>query len=77
MDNGDAVHDWCVAGYGIMLKSMLDVADDLMAGRLERILTDWTAGEMPIVALFPDRATMPRKTRVFLDAMTRAFETAS
>lgn len=74
VDNGDAVHDWCVAGYGIMLKSMLDVADDLIAGRLERIIPDWTAGEMPIAALFPDRTTMPRKTRVFLDAMINAFE---
>lgn len=73
VDNGDAVHDWCVFGHGIMLKSMIDVADDVSAGRLERVLPEWTAGEMPIVALFPDRATMPRKTRVFLDAMVKAF----
>lgn len=71
-DNGDAVHDWCIAGHGIMLKSMVDVAEDMSAGRLERVLPDWTAGSMPIVALFPDRATMPRKTRVFVDAMINA-----
>jgi DNA-binding transcriptional LysR family regulator len=76
VDNGDAVHDWCVAGHGIMLKSIVDVADDVSAGRLERVLPDWTAGDMPIVALFPDRATMPRKTRVFLDAMVQAFGSA-
>ncbi|RYE99044.1 MAG: LysR family transcriptional regulator, partial [Oxalobacteraceae bacterium] len=76
VDNGDAVHDWCIAGHGIMLKSMIDVADDVSTGKLERVLPEWTAGEMPIVALFPDRATMPRKTRVFLDAMVRIFETA-
>lgn len=69
VDNGDAVHDWCVAGLGIALKSIVDVAADLRAGRLERLLPDWHAGETPIVALFPNRATMPRKTRVFLDAM--------
>ena len=73
VDNGDAVHDWCAAGLGIMLKSMVDVADDVSEGRLERVLPEWTAGEMPIVALFPDRATMPRKTRVFVDAMITAF----
>ncbi len=73
VNNGDAVHDWCIAGSGIMLKSMIDVADDVSAGRLERVLPGWTAGDMPIVALFPDRATMPRKTRVFLDAMVQAF----
>lgn len=69
VDNGDAVHDWCVAGLGIMLKSQVDVAADLRAGTLEHVLPGWHAGDTPIVALFPDRATMPRKTRVFLDAM--------
>lgn len=69
VDNGDAVHDWCLAGHGIMLKSTVDVAADLASGKLERLLPDWHAGAMPIVALFPARATMPRKTRVFLDAM--------
>lgn len=69
VDNGDAVHDWCVAGLGIALKSQFDVAADLRAGALEHVLPGLHAGDTPIVALFPDRVTMPRKTRVFLDAM--------
>lgn len=73
VDNGDALHDWCLAGNGIMLKSMIDVAQDLSAGRLERVLPAWSAGDMPIVAMFPARANVPHKTRVFLDAMTSAF----
>ncbi len=72
VDNGDAVHDWCVSGLGIALKSEVDVAPDLRAGTLEHILPDWHAGDTPIVALFPDRIAMPRKTRVFLDAMLAA-----
>lgn len=69
VDNGDVVHDWCAAGLGIMLKSVVDVGPDLRAGVLEHVLPEWHAGDTPIIALFPDRATMPRKTRVFLDAM--------
>lgn len=69
VDNGDAVHDWCVAGLGITLKSRVDVAADLRAGMLEQVMPGWHADNTPIVALFPDRVTMPRKTRVFLDAM--------
>lgn len=72
MDNGDAVHDWCVAGLGIALKSQVDVAADLRDGVLDHILPEWHAGDTPIVALFPDRVTMPHKTRVFLDAMLAA-----
>ncbi|MEH3036085.1 MAG: LysR substrate-binding domain-containing protein [Sphingomonas adhaesiva] len=72
VDNGDAVHDWCIAGLGIALKSQIDVAADLRDGTLLHVLPAWHAGDTPIVALFPDRATMPRKTRVFLDAMLAA-----
>lgn len=71
-DNGEVVHDWCVGELGVMLKSQVDVARDVDRGLLERVLPDWHAGAAPIVALFPDRATMPRKTRVFLDAMVAA-----
>lgn len=71
-DSGDAVHGWCVAGLGITFRSYMDVAGELRAGTLERVLPGWHAGDAPIVALFPDRASMPRKTRVFLDAMVSA-----
>lgn len=72
VNNGDALHDWCVAGLGIALRSTVDVASDLRAGSLNRVLPDWHAGDTSIVALFPERATMPRKTRVFIDAMLEA-----
>ena len=72
VDNGDAVHDWCVAGLGIALKSQIDVAADLRDGTLDHVLPGWHAGATPIVGLFPDRVTMPRKTRVFLDSMLAA-----
>lgn len=73
VDNGDALHDWCLAGAGIMLKSRVDVDADLAGGRLERVLEGWSAGDMPIVALFPSRTNLPRKTRVFLDALIARF----
>lgn len=72
VDNGDALHDWCLAGHGIMMKSIVDMGDDLAAGRLERVLPGWSGGAMPIVALFASRHHQPRKLRVFLEAMTGA-----
>ncbi|MCQ8239377.1 LysR substrate-binding domain-containing protein [Rhizosaccharibacter radicis] len=68
-DDGDTVQDWCVAGHGIAAKSELDVNAELSDGRLERVLPDWHAGERPVAALFPARAGMPRKTRMFIEAM--------
>lgn len=68
-DNGDAVHDWAIAGMGIMLKSELDVVGDMQAGLLERLLPQWDGGQSPVVALYPSARHLPLKTRVFLDEM--------
>jgi len=67
VDNGDTVHDWALAGLGIMLKSEVDVMEDLTAGRLERVLPDWDGGEAPIVALYPSAQHVPLKTQLMLD----------
>lgn len=72
VDNGDALHDWCVAGHGVMMKSIVDLGDDLASGRLERVLPGWNGGDIPIVALFASRHHQPRKLRIFLDAMGSA-----
>ncbi|MGU3665776.1 LysR family transcriptional regulator [Methylobacterium sp. A49B] len=71
VDDGDAVHDWGLAGLGIMLKSQVDIAADLMAGRLEQVLPGWDGGEAPVVALYPSGRNPPLKTRVLLDALER------
>jgi hypothetical protein len=47
----------------------VDIAADLAAGRLERVPPQWSGGGAPIVALYPTARHLPRKTRVFLDAM--------
>jgi DNA-binding transcriptional LysR family regulator len=68
-DSGDAVHTWALAGYGVMLRSLIDVAPDLAAGRLERVLPRWSSGSAPVYALFPSKHQLPLKTRVLLDAL--------
>ncbi len=67
-DNGDAVHDWALLGCGIMLKSAIDVASDLAAVRLERVLPEWRSAPAPIYALIPSSRHLAPKTRVFLEA---------
>lgn len=70
-DSGDVVHDWAVAGHGIMVKSEIDVVQELRDGRLERVLPAWHAGSAPVVALFPSARQLPTKTRVLLEALSR------
>jgi hypothetical protein len=45
-----------------MLKSEVNVAGDLAAGRLERVLPDWDGGRAPIVALYQSAQFVPLKT---------------
>ncbi|TXN08720.1 LysR family transcriptional regulator [Methylobacterium sp. WL103] len=68
-DSGDAVHDWALAGAGIMLKSALDLSTDLAANRLERVLPDYASAPSPVYALFASAQTMSTRARVFIDAM--------
>ena len=71
VDDGEVVHDWALAGHGIMLKSEVDVAEDLGTGRLEHVLPGWHGGDAPVVALYPNAEHQPLKLRAFLDELTR------
>jgi DNA-binding transcriptional LysR family regulator len=69
-NSGDAVHHWALAGHGVMLKSRIDVATDLIAGRLEHVLRQWQSAPVPIYALLPSRRHLAMKSRVFLDGIS-------
>ncbi len=54
--DGDVVRRWAVAGHGIALKSQLDVAADLKAGRLVEIAVDgWKVELYPLYLICPER----------------------
>jgi DNA-binding transcriptional LysR family regulator len=76
VDDGDVAHGWARDGLGIMLKSEVDVAEDLAAGRLERVLPDWDGGEAPIVALYPSAQHLPLKVRILLDELAAHIDAA-
>ena len=64
---------WAIAGMGITMKSLFDVVDDLEAGRLARVLPDYTTGPMAIHAIFPSRRYQPARVRALDTALTAAF----
>jgi DNA-binding transcriptional LysR family regulator len=72
-DNGDALHDWTLAGHGIALKSAIDVTVDIRAGRLERVLDGWASASAPIYAMFPSARHLSPKVRLFVDALATSF----
>jgi DNA-binding transcriptional LysR family regulator len=47
-DDGELVRRWAVKGQGIAYKSRIDVLEDLRAGRLEAVMTDYEAETAPL-----------------------------
>ncbi|MGH1410973.1 MAG: substrate binding domain-containing protein, partial [Aeromonas sp.] len=47
-DDSDIVRRWAIAGLGIIYKSSLDVAQDLLAGRLVQLCPQWQGEVVPL-----------------------------
>lgn len=72
-NDGEVIRRWALDGRGIMLRSEWDVADDLAAQRLVRILPGWKAPDAPIVALTRDRTGLPLRVRHFMRFLQARF----
>ncbi|GJD60831.1 LysR family transcriptional regulator [Methylobacterium frigidaeris] len=76
-NDGEVVRGWALTGCGIILRSEWDVAADLRAGRLVRLLPGYALPDAPVVALLgaPRRARAARTGR-FLDVLAAALDPA-
>ena len=68
-NSGEVAHDWALAGCGLIMKSWVDVAPDVQAGRLVRVLPEWRSEPTPVYGLFPSSPRLSLRVRLFLDAM--------
>jgi DNA-binding transcriptional LysR family regulator len=65
--DGQVLHAWCVAGYGIAWRSTWEVESDIAAGRLVTVLDDYAAPPNGIYALFPQRKHLALRVRLWID----------
>lgn len=68
-DDGRLIQDWALAGLGLALKSLWDVAEDLRSGRLVSVLDGYASEGHDIFALYPSRRFVSARTRQFIDAL--------
>jgi len=66
-----------LAGHGLARRSFWDVADDLASGRLVEVLRDWSDEDAPISVIYASRRHLPRRTRLFIDALADHFARAA
>lgn len=69
-----AVRSAALMGVGVAVLALADVLDQLEQGSLVRLLPDWYVDAGSISLYYPSRAQLPAKTRVFIDAVLKAFE---
>ncbi|MGY2437909.1 LysR substrate-binding domain-containing protein [Escherichia coli] len=50
------------------------IHDDIVAGRLVPILSDWSLPRLEINLVYPSRRHLPAKTRVFIDFIVKEFQ---
>lgn len=72
-NDGELARQWCLKGFGITLKSELDVSPDIEAGRLVRVLSEYTPPPIPLQMLFPPSRAQPRRVRDFADRLALSF----
>ncbi len=65
--DGQVLHDWCLAGYGIAWRSTWEVQDEIAAGTLVEVLQDFAAPPNGIYAVFPQRKHLPLRLRLWID----------
>lgn len=65
--DGQVLHEWCLAGYGIAWRSTWEVAHDIAAGRLVSMLDDFAAPPNGIYAVFAQRKHLPVRVRLWVD----------
>ncbi len=65
--DGQVLHDWCVAGYGIAWRSTWEVEAEIAAGRLVALLEGFAAPPNGIYAVFPQRKHLPLRVRLWID----------
>jgi DNA-binding transcriptional LysR family regulator len=75
-NSGELVRDWCVAGRGIMLRSLWDIAPQLAAGHLVRVLPGYAMPDADIHWLAPYRPDSPRRIRLLIDFLLAQFQGA-
>lgn len=75
-NDGDVIKQWALLGKGVILRSEWDVAAEVAAGRLTRLLPNWRQPPADVMALVPQRKGMSARVEKFLEFLRGQFRPA-
>jgi DNA-binding transcriptional LysR family regulator len=71
--DGQVLHDWCLAGYGIAWRSTWEVEAEIQAGQLVAVLEEFAAPPNGIYVVFPQRKHLPLRVRLWIDHLKQNY----
>jgi len=66
-NDGEAAHLFALADAGIAVKSIWDVGDDILAGKLRRVLPQHSMSAAPLHAIYQHSQHLAPRVRAFVD----------
>ncbi|WP_444928861.1 LysR family transcriptional regulator [Microbulbifer sp. SSSA002] len=68
-NDGDLVRRWCVSGYGLTIKSCLDMSADLLSGRVVATMRDYKPKATELWLVSPGRQSITPTVRLVRDTL--------
>ena len=68
-DDGDVLTDWALAGHGVAMKPVFEIADHLRTGALVPVAEKTPPEPIQMACLFTHRRRQDPKTRLFMEFM--------
>lgn len=72
-NNGDTVRAAALAGRGLIWQPSFLIGEDLRAGRLVRVLPEYSLPDIDILAIYPSRRHLSAKVRLMIDFLVEQF----
>jgi DNA-binding transcriptional LysR family regulator len=72
-NNGDTARAAALGGAGIIWQPTFLIGADLRAGRLQRVLPDFSLPDIDVLAVYPSRRHLSAKVRVMIDFLGAEF----
>ena len=74
--DGQVLHNWCLAGYGIAWRSTWEVEAEILSGQLVAVLEEFAAPPSGIFVVFPQRKHLPLRVRLWMDYLKHHYAQA-
>ena len=72
-NDGQVLHDWCLAGLGLAWRSTWEVEHQVARGELVSVLDDFAAPPNGIYAMFAQRKHLPLRVRLWVDYLKQRY----